>query len=131
MLSLFDLILTILATSTACEGRFSHMKVIKSDKGTLMKEATLSNSMMTKLEGPSIKQFNPDAAIDLWFNRCPRRPATWGFQENKSGWCQISVIINTEIKSFSSNIFLQILLIMYPCVWLQLSTLCLKMCLKI
>ena len=98
VLSLFDLILTIPGTSTACERGFSHMKVITSDKQTLMKEATLSNSMKIKLEGPSIKQFNPDVAIYLWFNRCSRRPATEGSQENKSGWCQISVIINTEIK---------------------------------
>ena len=41
ILSLFDLILTIPATSTACERGFSHMKLIKSDRKTHMTEKTL------------------------------------------------------------------------------------------
>ena len=52
-LSLFDLIQTIPATSTACERGFSHMKLVKSDR-TLISEKTLSNSLMIKLEGPTI-----------------------------------------------------------------------------
>ena len=83
ILSLFDLILTIPATSTACERGFSHMKWIKSDRRTLTSEKTLSNSLMIKLEGPTIKEFNPDSAIDLWFNKCKRRPGTSGSLENK------------------------------------------------
>lgn len=83
VLNLFDLILTIPATSTACERGFSHMKLIKSDRRSLMSETTLSNSLMIKLEGPSIPEFNPDEAIDLWFSKCQRRPGTSGSKENK------------------------------------------------
>ena len=85
ILSLFDLILTIPATSTACERGFSHMKLIKTDKRTWRKEETLSTSLMLKLEGPGIKDFKPDAAIDLWYKKCHRRPGTSGSQENLSG----------------------------------------------
>ena len=46
------------------------MKLIKSDCRSLMKEAQLSNSLMIKLEGPGIKDFDPDKAIDIWFQKC-------------------------------------------------------------
>ena len=69
-LSLFDLILSIPATSAACEQGFSHMKLIKSDHRSLMKEAQLSNSLIIKLEGQGIKDFDPDKAIDIWFQKC-------------------------------------------------------------
>ena len=39
-LSLFDIILTIPATSTVCERGFSHMKLVKCDRRTLMTEKT-------------------------------------------------------------------------------------------
>ena len=48
-----------------------------------MKEAQLSNSLMIKLEGPGIKDFDPDKAIDIWFQKCSRRPGTSSSQENK------------------------------------------------
>ena len=38
---------------------------------------------MVKLEGPSIKEFNPDKAIDLWLQKATRRPGTSASQENK------------------------------------------------
>ena len=39
---------------------------------------------MLKLEGPGIKDFNPDEAID-WFNKCTRRPGSASSQLNVSG----------------------------------------------
>ena len=36
-----------------------------------------------KLKGPTIQEFKPDKAIDLWFDKCQRRPRTSGSQENK------------------------------------------------
>ena len=83
ILDLFDVILTIPATSTACERGFSHMKLIKSEKRSSMKEESLSNSLMIKLEGPSIKEFDPLPAIELWFNKAHRRPGTSHSKENK------------------------------------------------
>ena len=83
ILNLFDLVLTIPATSTACERAFSQMKIVKSDRRTVMKEKTLSDSLMISLESP-IKDFNPDEAIDIWFNKCSRRPGSSQSQENRS-----------------------------------------------
>ena len=83
VLSLFDLMLINPATSTTCERGFPQMKLIKSDRRTLISEKTLSNSLMIKLEGPTIQEFNSDSTIDLWFNKCKRRPGTSGSLENK------------------------------------------------
>ena len=50
-----------------------------------MKEDTLSNCFMIKLEGQSIQEFDPQPAINLWFNLKPhRRPGTGGSQQNKA-----------------------------------------------
>ena len=84
-LSLFDLVLTIPATSTDCERGFTHMKLVKSDRRSLMTEDTLTNCLTIKLEGPPLEQFDPVPAIDHWFNLVPRRPRTSGSAENKSG----------------------------------------------
>ena len=51
-----------------------------------MKEDTLSNCLMMKCEGQSIQEFDPQPAINLWFNLKPhRRPGTGGSQQNKAG----------------------------------------------
>ena len=76
ILNVFDLVLTLPATSTACEGGFSHIKLVKSIKRTLISEATLSNSLMIKLECCGVEEFNPDDAIEVKFNKCIRRPGT-------------------------------------------------------
>ena len=83
ILDLFDLILTIPATSTACERGFSHMKMIKTDRCTRMKEEALSNCLTIKLEGPSIQDFDPLPAIEFWFNKARHRPGTSRSKENK------------------------------------------------
>ena len=70
-LGLFDLVLTIAATNTACERGFSHMKLVKFDKRTLLKEDSLSNCLTIKLEGTNIKESDPVPAINLWFNKVP------------------------------------------------------------
>ena len=54
---------------------FLRMKLVKSCR-TLQSEATLSNSLMIKLECPGVEEFNPDDAIEVWFNKCIRRPGT-------------------------------------------------------
>ena len=49
---------------------------IQSKDHRLLKEAQLSNCLTIKLEGSSIKDFNPDKAINLWFQKASRRPGT-------------------------------------------------------
>ena len=43
-----------------------------------------SVSLFQSLESPSIKDFNPDEAIDIWFNKCSQRPGSSQSQENRS-----------------------------------------------
>lgn len=50
-----------------------------------MSESTLSNSLMIKLEGPKLQEFDPVRAINHWFNLVPRRPGTSGSTDNKKG----------------------------------------------
>ena len=58
----------------------------ESDIRTLMKKDAPSNCLMIKLEEPSIQEFDPAAAINLWFNlKSHRRPGTGGSQKNKAG----------------------------------------------
>ena len=45
-------------------------------------EATLSNSLMIKLKSPGIEEFKPDDAIEVWFNKCIRRPGTSKTRDN-------------------------------------------------
>ena len=82
ILNVFDLILALPATSTACEQGFSHMKLVKSNRRTLIGEATLSNSLMIKLESPGIEELNPGDAIEVWFNKCIRGPGTSKTRDN-------------------------------------------------
>ena len=49
-----------------------------------MKGATLYNCLTIKLEGPSILDFNPEKAIDVWFQKAVRRPGTSGSHDNRS-----------------------------------------------
>ena len=81
MLNFFDLILTIPATSAACEWGFTHMKLVKSQQRSSLKEDIVSDCLMIKLEGDSIKDFNPDASIQYWFD-VVRRPGGSQTMEN-------------------------------------------------
>ena len=61
------------------------MKLVKSDRRTLLKESTLSDCLMIKLQGESIKDFNSDKAINVWFEKLDRRLGSSGSQENRKG----------------------------------------------
>ena len=52
------------------------------NRRTLIGEATLSNSLMIKLESPGIEEFKPDDAIEVWFNKCIRRPGPSKTRDN-------------------------------------------------
>ena len=83
VLQLFDLVLTLPATSTACERGFSHMKLIKTDIRSSLSENTLSNSILIKLHSPTIGEFDPTPAIEHWLRQKERRPGTSGSKDNK------------------------------------------------
>ena len=73
-----------------------------------MKEAQLSNSLMIKLEGLRIKSdFDPDKAIDIWFQKCSRRPGTSSSQENRDEAAQAPGC-DTETSGQQVNLDVQV-----------------------
>ena len=82
VLNFFNLILTIPATSAACERGFTHIKLVKSQQRSSLKENIVSDCLMIKLEGDFIKDFNPDASVQYWFDVIPRRLGSSQTMEN-------------------------------------------------
>ena len=74
VLGLIDLILTIPASTAECERGFSGMKRVKSDWRARLNTSTLSDLLLVLLEGPSIDDFEPLRACQLWADHCDRRP---------------------------------------------------------
>ena len=75
VLLISELLFSLPFSNGRVEGIFSTLKVIKTDARTSLKNQTLNDLMEIKVEGPSLGQFNPDHAIDLWYkDTCtPRR----------------------------------------------------------
>ena len=74
LFGLVDLILTIPASTAECERGFSAMKRVKSELRTRLNTSTLSDLMIVMLESPSICDFEPLRACELWAEDCQRRP---------------------------------------------------------
>ena len=58
------------------------MKLVKSQQRSSLKEHIVSDCLMIKLEGDSIKDFNPGASIQYWFDVIARRPGGSQTMEN-------------------------------------------------
>ena len=71
-----DLVLTLPATSTACERRFLYMKLIKTDRRSTPSEEMMSDNILVKLQSESIENFDLMPAIILWLDLKGRRPGT-------------------------------------------------------
>ena len=84
VLGLIDLILTISASTAECERGFSGMKRVKSDWRARLNTSTLSDLLLVLLEGPSIDDFEPLRACQLWADHCDRRPIKRS--ANKKKW---------------------------------------------
>ena len=55
-------------TTAVVEQGFSHMNIVKSSTRTMLGNDTLNNLLEIKLNGESIKEFNPDEAIIHWLD---------------------------------------------------------------
>ena len=61
-------IVSVLPTSTVCrEKDFSLMKIIKNKFRSSMENESLNDLMMINMNGPTLKDFNPSNAVDLWY----------------------------------------------------------------
>ena len=64
------LYLVFLFSSGCVESIFSTLKIIKTDRRTRLNNSTLGDLLDVSVEGPEIKDFSPDRAIDAWWSDC-------------------------------------------------------------
>ena len=76
ILALLRIILVIPVQTASLERGFSLMKRVKSDWRSCLQPKTLTQLMSIKLNGPSLKDFNPLHAIPQWWRVGPRRRRT-------------------------------------------------------
>ena len=73
-LVLIELLFSLPSSHGKLERAFSQMKVIKTDKRSVLSNESLDDLLMVSINGPPLKEFCPDAAIDLWWKDKLRRP---------------------------------------------------------
>ena len=73
-LGLMELLLSLPASNGKVERSFSQMNVIKTSKRSLLSNDTLDDLLLLTVDGVPLADFNPDAAIDIWWNDKQRRP---------------------------------------------------------
>jgi hypothetical protein len=66
ILALFDLVNSLPSASVLNECAFNQMKLLKTERRHRLSNAHLNDCMLIRLQSPSIKNFNPSAAIDKW-----------------------------------------------------------------
>ncbi|XP_061745138.1 zinc finger protein 862-like isoform X1 [Nerophis ophidion] len=66
ILDLLDLVLCKPASIADCERGFNVMKMVKSDRRSSLKCETLSDLLVVHLSSPSIKDFDPSPAVQVW-----------------------------------------------------------------
>ena len=73
-LNLVQLLFSLPASNGKLERIFSQMNVIKTNKRSVLSNESLDDLLLLSIEGPPMKEFSPDAAIDLWWKEKLRRP---------------------------------------------------------
>ena len=66
IMSVFELLLTLPASSAEVERGFSRLKFVKNDRRSLLSESHLNDLMMITLETPEIGLYDPMPAINAW-----------------------------------------------------------------
>ena len=85
ILSVIDLVLTLLAHSADCERGFSHSKLVKSDWRSKLQDTAVTDSLTVVLQTPSELDFNPEDAVRHWNGKSTRRPnQTCGGSDSES-----------------------------------------------
>ena len=74
LLVLAQLLFTPPVTNGKLERCFSMLKVIKSEKRSLLSNEYLDDLLSLSLDAVPLKMFNPDASIKLWWKDKVRRP---------------------------------------------------------
>jgi len=74
ILILAELLLSLPASNGNLQRLFSQLNIIKSNKRTSLADDTLDDLLMVSTMNSPLKDFNPDKAIDLWWEDKVRRP---------------------------------------------------------
>ena len=107
LFGLVDLILTIPASTAECERGFSAMKRVKSELRTRLNTSTLSDLMIVMLESPSICDFEPLRACELWAEDCQRRPMRPSAPKATAGTSSAVSLEETAPQKQQENYFLE------------------------
>ena len=75
VLTLAELFFSLPASNGKLERLFSQVNVIKSEKRTSLTNAALDDLLMVSTMDTSLKDFNADKAIDLWWEDKTHRPS--------------------------------------------------------
>ena len=73
-LALVQLLFSLPASNGKLERVFSQMNIIKTNKQSVLSNESLDDLLLLSIEGPPMKEFSPNAAIDLWWKEKLRRP---------------------------------------------------------
>ena len=73
VLILVELLFTIPISNAKVERLFSLMKRVKRDSRASLNESTLNSLIRISAEGPSLDEFDPNPAIQLWATSANRR----------------------------------------------------------
>ena len=85
ILAMLDLVNSLPPTSVRNECAFNQMKLMKTDRRHKLPNRHLNDCMLIRLQSPSIKEFNPDAAIEKWMVRQTKNLSVKYFMIRKMG----------------------------------------------
>ncbi|XP_006823169.1 zinc finger protein 862-like [Saccoglossus kowalevskii] len=73
MLKLVEFVMAVSPSTASCERAFSKQNIIKTQLRTSLTQESLRNQLMIMLEGPALKDFNPDSSITQWLESSIRK----------------------------------------------------------
>ena len=73
-LTLVQLLFSLPASNGKLEKVFSQMNIIKTNKRSVLSNESLDDLLLLSIKGPPMKEFSPNAAINLWWKEKLRRP---------------------------------------------------------
>ena len=70
ILIICELLFSLPFSTAKVERLFSTLKIIKNERRTNLSLSTLNDLLEVNAEGPTLSNFSPDSAIDLWWTDC-------------------------------------------------------------
>ena len=67
ILVIVEMMLALSPCSATCERGFSTLNVAKNPLRSTLKQENLTNQMLLMIEGPEVKDFDPNPVVDLWY----------------------------------------------------------------